>query len=767
MNTKLWWVALLGVALMITAPAVAQRGGLVYHECQVVDEFGRKVTDITSVTIYAPGTTTASTIYMDSALASAITQPMTTSSTNTTLASGKFYWWGPEGWDYTVTDGTNTHTNNGHNAMSASMSRIVFPSYLQSISSTTYSDAQSATFGSDSDFVLVGGATADRFTVTPNATDETAAWWFGANLSGVDVFMYAATSGDYVQWDASDESLEFVGTSITLDDDSPLYLGSSTDVTVKYDGSGNDLDITSTTALDEITLGATGDGYDVKWWSTTAGDYVLFDYSADAILLEDTELFLGDGEGLYFGDALGTGDFKISDASDVLLIDVVVAGTGEIAIGNDADDVPFTWYGETTGNYVKMTGDQLQIEGAATGAQLALGDGDAILLGDTLGTGDFSISDSSDVLLITQVADGTGSVAFSADGEGMDVKFYGDTASSFMLWDENGNTNGALVLDAADILIGDGDILNFGDGTDVTIAYDGSNNDLDITSTTDLDEIAFGATGDGYDIIWWNHTAGDYVLFDYSGDAILLEDTEIFLGDGEGLYFGDAVGTGDIKFYASGTDMIIDGVIAETGTVAIGVTDKGLDFKLWAATDADGILWDASDEALEITGAGIVLDDGSIVVNDDDDLAFGDSSEVHIEYDEDGYDIAVIVGGMLIPDSADVEVHTENDTMDTAADVGGWHLCATDAVVFTLPAVATGLTYRFMNTAADGQADITVNPDNSDLFLGGCGFTALDDGDAVINTQTSADKGDYIVVTYGTADGWYIVDMCGTWADAS
>ena len=90
------------IALLAMTTVAFSQTGLVYHECQVVDELGRKVTTITSVTIRLPGTTNEATIYQDSGSNTEITNPVTTSSTNTTLSSGGFSWYGPDGWDYKI-----------------------------------------------------------------------------------------------------------------------------------------------------------------------------------------------------------------------------------------------------------------------------------------------------------------------------------------------------------------------------------------------------------------------------------------------------------------------------------------------------------------------------------------------------------------------------------------------------------------------------------------------------------------------------------------
>lgn len=159
----------IGILLAITRLAFGSFGGLVYHEVQITDEIGRPMTIITSVTVRTSGTTDAATIYSDRARSLVITQPMTSSSTNTTLdtSNGTFFWFGDGPWDFTVTDGTNIHTNNTFLTMSASDALIIFPSYLTSINTSSFTDAQSQTFGSDSDWVFNGGGEANVYKGTP------------------------------------------------------------------------------------------------------------------------------------------------------------------------------------------------------------------------------------------------------------------------------------------------------------------------------------------------------------------------------------------------------------------------------------------------------------------------------------------------------------------------------------------------------------------------------------------------------------------------
>ena len=98
-------------------------------------------------------------------------------------------------------------------------------------------------------------------------------------------------------------------------------------------------------------------------------------------------------------------------------------------------------------------------------------------------------------------------------------------------------------------------------------------------------------------------------------------------------------------------------------------------------------------------------------------------------------------------------------------DSGKTFLSNTKDVVFTLPALAIGNVYTFVNTGADGQNNLTVSPDGNDglLYLG-----SLTDDKDVINTLATSKVGDYITVaSLNSVVFWTVVDVQGVWAKES
>ena len=95
-------------------------------------------------------------------------------------------------------------------------------------------------------------------------------------------------------------------------------------------------------------------------------------------------------------------------------------------------------------------------------------------------------------------------------------------------------------------------------------------------------------------------------------------------------------------------------------------------------------------------------------------------------------------------------------------DCGKTLLSNTKDVVFTLPSIAIGNVYTFVNTGADGQNNLTISPVSIDgiLYLG-----SLTDNKDLINTQATSKVGDYVTIaSLNSVVFWTVVDSQGVWA---
>jgi len=389
--------------------------GFLKHDVQVMDELGRKVTGVTSFNIYLSDTTTNPVIYTDRDLANAITLPMTTSSTNTTLVDGHCYWYGPDGWDYTLTDGTRTITNASGPVLTSGVGELVMPTWLVAATSTAYTDVQTITMGTDSDWVFNGGTTAKLLTLTPAADASTI--YIGNGTASSDVRIYGSSAAIYAQFDESSDGLFMTHYDVNMNDDSRLYFGTDQDWYAQS-GTTKMLDLIPATSDESsaVRIGANSAGADLYLYGATSGDYAQFDASGNVLLMEDINIGLGDGTKLLFGDTIGTGDFSISDESDVLTFAQIVADVGTMAWGADNAGIDQTWYGESASAYMKWdatSADQLIIVGVdSSGTLLSItsadttGDSDTVAITHNSGGDGIQITDSA--------TDGTAINAISA-----------------------------------------------------------------------------------------------------------------------------------------------------------------------------------------------------------------------------------------------------------------------------------------------------------------------------------------------------------------
>ena len=115
-------------------------------------------------------------------------------------------------------------------------------------------------------------------------------------------------------------------------------------------------------------------------------------------------------------------------------------------------------------------------------------------------------------------------------------------------------------------------------------------------------------------------------------------------------------------------------------------------------------------------------------------------------------------------EGVNIETKTSNTTL-TAADSGKTFVSATDGVVFTLPAIATGAVFKFVNAAEDGTNTLTISPNASDgiQYAG----SATDDKD-LINTKATSKQGDFVVIaSLDSTANWSVTEVRGVFAKES
>jgi hypothetical protein len=196
---------------------------------------------------------------------------------------------------------------------------------------------------------------------------------------------------------------------------------------------------------------------------------------------------------------------------------------------------------------------------------------------------------------LMQIVTTTGSLAFNfgVDGTGIDVVFYGDTAGSNVTWDQSADS----------LIFTDSTPLVFGDGSDISAQWDGSNLVI-ATAVADTGAVEFGADDAGVDVILYGDTAGSNITWDQSADSLLITDsTPLSFGDG-----------GDVLVQFDATNLAITTAVADTGAVVFGADDAGVDVIFYGDTASENITWDQSADDLILTAAVRIVGQGSTVM---------------------------------------------------------------------------------------------------------------------------------------------------------
>ena len=209
--------------------------------------------------------------------------------------------------------------------------------------------------------------------------------------------------------------------------------------------------------IETLSSGENDTGYDVKFFGATSGAYMLWDESTD-------DLVLAGASKLYLYDAAG-GEYLSSSGSAL----TIASGSGawELpAADGSADQYLKTdgsgnldWASVSSG--VSLSGSTNNTIATVTGANALIGEANLTFTGSALTC--------------------IGTVTVGVDGTGHDVQYYGDTASSYMLWDESADS---LLLNAATL-----DLNGTADG--LILDADG---DTTISSPSD-DQIDFEIAG--------------------------------------------------------------------------------------------------------------------------------------------------------------------------------------------------------------------------------------------------------------------------------
>lgn len=207
---------------------------------------------------------------------------------------------------------------------------------------------------------------------------------------------------------------------------------------------------------------------------------------------------------------------------------------GDLTIDTaDTESVVLTAAGQAAGFIVSASSGTNQwratfvpLDAAQSISVLSLPDGaDTLLIGDA---SDITMGWDGTNFLIDQ-ATANSAIHIGVDDAGLDVLFFGDTASSVMTWDQSLDS---LVFTAAHVHVGDNAQIRLGDaaGGDMRIAWNATL--LAITQAAPNSAIQLGVDGAGIDVIFQGDTASQSMTWDQSADDLVFTSAVQITGAG-------------------------------------------------------------------------------------------------------------------------------------------------------------------------------------------------------------------------------------------
>ena len=383
------------------------------------------------------------------------------------------------------------------------------------------------TFGSAVRWIkAANGINLTRLTVSGAAV-------FGENGTGVDVTMYGDTAGRYLLWDQSEDALH-------LNDSTELKIGSlaAGDMILYHDGTNSyitnatgALKIATESSGIAVTIGHTtsevtvADNLTVTGNLTVSGTQTIVDTvtmnAANAIVFEGAT-----------ADAYET-TLTIEDpTADRTVVIPNVGGTLAV-LAADSDTA------------ITATPAELNlIDGGTARGTTAIADGDGVLINDggtmrmttveTLATYmEGEINAFSLGVTFSGASTFSNTLTVGVDGTGYDVKFFGDTSSAFMLWDQSED----------DLVLSGTAQLSIDTATDASSTTTGSfhtdggvgiakklyvGTDLDVAGTSNIEDtvvlgtLTVGVDDTGHDVKFFGASAGAYMEWDESADQLRI-----------------------------------------------------------------------------------------------------------------------------------------------------------------------------------------------------------------------------------------------------
>jgi hypothetical protein len=448
-------------------------------------------------------------------------------------------------------------------------------------------------------------------------------------------------------------------------------------------------------------------------WNENTED-LLWTFASDAVNLSSTTGVVA----MDFG--------TIVPRSDQFLFDPVSAAVGTtegtIYYDSDTDTVQYrnasAWVSLTAGTGDNTLDDAYRQGGAGVGAKIDADDGPVEIEtadgSDDNGLHiDFDEADTGTPLLIESDNATADTPAIDIDGQttGRDIE---GTGASFYVTGTGAiacvgltNTAGDILFDDTydvswdtsrdQLLFEDNAVLGIGGAhdaaADVTFMWDTSNLLIE-SAAEDTGEIRFGSTN-AIDVAMYGNTNTNIAMFNANTSTLELNGYDLQLQDGDFLMFGD----GDDFTMDSSTAKRLDITPAGAGDdyeVLIGSDQTGVDLGLYGASASNALLWDASDDRLEMTSADILMDDASVLIfgTNSDFSVYSDTANT-LEFDPSAAGDGILFG-TAANDAVDITWYSDTTGSTVTFDE--------ENITVNFGASDTGVAVHFYGDTASQQA---------------------------------------------------------------
>ena len=648
---------------------------------------------------------------------------------------------------------------------------------------------------------IIDNQTTGAYTVQVLVSGQTGVTWATTDkgtkilyCNGTDVVDTGIASNKFAPDSADGEALgssskEF--SDLYLADSGVIYFGNDQDTTLTHtDGTGLTLNSTNKLLFRDtgLYINSSTDGQldlvadtEIQIAATTID--INGAIAMDGAITGATNITLSGELDAATLDISGNADIDGTTNLDAVDIDGAVQLDATFTVGADDQGYDVKFFGDTASAYMlwDTSADDLVLAGAA-GIDLA---GDI----DVDGTANLDAVDIDGAVQIDNT------ITVGADDQGYDIKFFGDTASAYMLWDTSADDlvlAGAAGIDLAGDIDVDG-TANL-DNTDIdgTFAVDGTTISLDATTSLNIDNsntsngITIGTATSGVPISI-GHATSEVTINDNltvtgtltlgsnaelteaelefldgitagtaAASKAMVADANIDITGGRNITISgeldaatlDISGNADIDGTTNLDAVDIDGAVQLDSTFTVGVDDTGYDVKFFGATSGAYMLWDESTDDLVLAGA----------------------AKLYL-YDAAGGEYLSSSGSALTiaSGSAAWELPASDGSANQVLKTDGsgnldWTSITSATVTALNNATANELvTVGATTTELDAEANLTF--DGTDMLIGGAGKLQLRDTAIFINSSTDGqldiDADTEVEITATTVDLNGILDVSG------